>query len=106
MPPAIPPASSAAKRIRRDRARARLAAGTQWQGKAKECRLSWAALWIVVEPAKPTPKTMKAPSRRAARAGPTACERASLREAGVREDAVNEIVLIMYTPTVNSANRQ
>ena len=42
----------------------------QWQGKAKESLLSWAALWIISEWAKPVPSIINTPSRIAASAGP------------------------------------
>jgi hypothetical protein len=29
--------------------------GSQWQGKVKACRASWAALWMAIGLAKPTP---------------------------------------------------
>jgi hypothetical protein len=39
-----------------------IASWDQWQGKAKECRESWAALWIVSECANPTPSIRNIPN--------------------------------------------
>jgi hypothetical protein len=43
--------------------------GGQWQGKAKACLASWAALWMVMGLANPTPQTTATPSRMASKAG-------------------------------------
>src|SRR6267154_1964195 len=60
--PATTPAIRAVTKILRNMTSP---ARRQWQGKAKECRLSCAALWIVVGLAKPTPYTNTLPSRMA-----------------------------------------